>query len=618
MKLDKIYTFLPLLFAILLLSPHDARAQKPDTTDIYYRIHKRADKHKVTRWVYEGIFTDPIITHDTFPKVKDSKKGNAFLAYQGKVIRNIRIIALDPFGYSVNDTLKQFPNSLEKLGNQYHVNSRKYIIRNILLFKSDERLDPLEISESERLLRLYPYVNDARIYASTVKTGNNKDSVDITVIVQDKWSTILGSSLDVTNPDLKIIERNIFGLGHQLEEGITWSNSDQEINTFGKYTIFNLGHTFINSSIFYSTEKENKQWGISFDRPFYSPLAKWAGGAGFTRNLSLLNVVQNEGSENEIITSYPVNYKTEDMWLAKSFPVTQNKTASIHARSFNYMAGLRYYRVNYAERPSFSIDTNRLNRDQTMVLNNLGFSQRKYYKDRYLFRFGANEDIPEGYSIEYVHGLLNKEAASLWYYSGLKLAAGRHYDNLGYLSAGISYGTFYNKTFIGSGVWNADIYYFSDLFAGGKWFFRQFSRCQYTQGIDRLPYESVNINGNQMYGFSSELLSAKSKMVLNLEFVMYAPYQFIGFKFAPVLLCGFARTGDNLNDLAGGYTYQAYALGLLIRNEHFIANTFEISIGLYPYIPDNGTYLIKLDPVGSYNVRARDYNIGKPDLVPYQ
>ncbi|MES2559359.1 MAG: hypothetical protein V4590_06440 [Bacteroidota bacterium] len=616
MKLVNIHILLYTLLAAGLLCPYYALSQKPDTTNLYYRIHKKAQKHKVTEWIYDGIFRDPIVKHDTFPVIRNSKKKNPYLVYQGKVVRNIRVISLDPFGFSVNDTLKELPNKTEALANRYHVNTRRYIIRNILLFKSNKKLDPLEISESERLLRLSPYINDARIYVSGVKSRKNKDSVDVVVVVQDKWSTIIGSSLDPVNPDIKIIERNLFGLGHHLEEGVTWRNSDQEISSFGKYTVFNVSNTFVNASTFYTSAKTNTQWGVALDRPFYSALAKWAGGASYTRNYTLKEFPAD--GETEDIPVYPVNFHTKDIWIAKNFPVTRKKMASIDKRSSNYVLGLRYYQENYFARPSFSIDINRLNRDQTMLLNNLGFSKREYYKDRYLFRFGANEDIPEGYSVEYVHGIVNKEASSLWYYSGLKFATGRHYDHLGYLSAGMSYGTFYNKTFSGLGTVNADVYYFSDLFAGGRWFFRQFSRLQYTQGIDRMAYESVTINGNQMYGFSSDVLSGKSKAILNLEFVMYAPYQFIGFKFAPVLLCGFARTGDAISDLLNGHTYQAYALGLLIRNEYLISSTFEISIGLYPYVPGTGSYLIQLDPVGSYNVKARDYNIGKPELVPYQ
>jgi hypothetical protein len=253
-----------------------------------------------------------------------------------------------------------------------------------------------------------------------------------------------------------------------------------------------------------------------------------------------------------------------------------------------------------------------------MYLANFGFTQRKYYKDRYLFRFGANEDIPEGYSVEFVQGNRDKEDSRLEYYSGIKLAAGKHIKDIGYLSGGLSYGTFYNKASIGTGVMNADAYYFSDLITGGKWFFRGFTRFQYTQGFNREVYESVNINGSQMYGFSSSVLTAKSKMMLNLEFVMYAPYEVIGFKFAPVLLVGLARAGDNLGDMLNNYTYQSYAIGLLIRNEHLVVNTFAVSIGLYPFVPGLGDNIFKANPMGSHNVKTKDFNVGKADLVPYQ
>ncbi len=607
-----------MILAIILLFSYDVFSQQPDTTNVYYRLQQKSQKHKITRWIYDGIFRDPIRINDTIVPVKDNTKENAFFAYRDKIVRNIRVVSLDPFGQSVDDTLNYTPNKLEKFGNSYHVNTRKQTLKNILLFKPNKPLDPLEISESERLLRVYPYVNDARIYASIVKSAHNSDSVDITVVVQDKWTTLVWSSFDPTNPNIKIVERNLFGLGHQIEEDITLHNANQSISTAGKYTIFNTGKTFINSSLFYSSSSTINQWGVAIDRPFYSSLAKWAGGASYMRSYTRMSFLQNNATPNEPVISYPVNNQIEDVWVAKNFPVTNKKSASINKRSSNYGVGLRYYNVNYLERPSFIIDSYRINSNQTMVLNNIGFSKRKYYKDRNLFRFGANEDIPEGFSIEYVQGFLNKEANATRYYGGLKLAAGRHYDNIGYLSAGISYGTFYNKTFMGLGVLNTDINYFTDLLYFGNWSFRQYGLLQYTQGINRLPYESVNINGAQMYGYSSDLVSDKSKMILNLKMVMYTPYQLLGFRFAPVLMCGLARSGNTINDLLTGFTYQAYALGLLIRNEYLVANTFEVSIGIYPYVPGNESYLLRFNPISNYQIKPRDYGIGKPELVPYQ
>ncbi len=213
---------------------------------------------------------------------------------------------------------------------------------------------------------------------------------------------------------------------------------------------------------------------------------------------------------------------------------------------------------------------------------------------------------------------MKRELNPLWHYSGVKFAVGNHIENLGYISGGVSYGTFYNRTFVGSGVVNLDGFYFSDLIKLDGWFFRQFSRFKLIEGIDRQSYESVNLNGTQMYGFNSTVLSAKSKMILNLEFVMYAPYKWIGFQFAPVLLCGFAGMGKNFGSMFSGHLYQAYAIGVLIRNEYLVSNTFEISIGLYPFMPGSSDYSMKLNPITNYDVRARDYFISKPDMVAYQ
>lgn len=612
-------TYAYLTGLLWLILPVLLYAQKPaDTLDFYSRLQNKADKHKVTKWIYDAMFTDMNnVSDDTVIYTKSSKTQNAYLKYKGKIVRNITIVSLDPFGYSVNDTTEKNLGKLQSVANKYHIDTRKHVIRNLLLFKPDKELDPLEISESERVLRSSPYVNDARIYIRTL-SGKKKmsDSVDVVVVVQDKWTTILGSSFDMSLPNIVLIERNIFGLGHQFEENFQWDPVKSHLGTSGKYSIFNIRNSFITSTAYYSSLKDFSQVGVSLDRPFYSPLARWAGGVTISHtNDTYIYYPDPETQDNEL--KYPLNYDIQDLWFAKNIPLTEKKSSSIDKRSKSFTAGVRYYHKDIVTRPSFDIDTSRINRSQYMYLANAGFTQRKFYRDRYLYRFGANEDIPEGFLTEATQGIFQREFSSLWYYSGLRIASGKRYD-MGYFAAGIGYGTFYNKTFTGLGVLNADAFYFSNLIKGGRWFFREFTRFQFVHGIDRESYEKININGIQMYGFSSPVLAAQSKLILNLEFVMYAPYELIGFKFAPVLLCGLAKLGNGMGDLMSGRTYQSYALGVLIRNEHLVTNTFEISIGLYPFVPGEGSFLTRFNPISSYTIRARDYVVAKPDLIPYQ
>jgi hypothetical protein len=121
-----------------------------------------------------------------------------------------------------------------------------------------------------------------------------------------------------------------------------------------------------------------------------------------------------------------------------------------------------------------------------------------------------------------------------------------------------------------------------------------------------------------MYGFSSGNLTGKSKAIINLEFVLYLPYKFIGFQFAPVLFYSVAGLANNFGNMFSNTFYQSFALGVLIRNEYLVSSTFEFSIGFYPYMPGRADNSFIANPINNYNAQARDYFITKPDLVHYK
>jgi hypothetical protein len=585
-----------------------------DTANFYYKLEVKAKKNRFTSWAYDVVFEDFKPT-DTIAPISLFKKKpiNAFVKFQGKKIRNIDVVVLDPFGYSVNEFYGKKPNGFEILANKYHITTKEQIVKNLLLFKPNQKIDALTLSESERILRLSPSIFDARIYIQKSISVNN-DSIDILVVTQDRWTLTASSSFDLNSPNVILYDKNILGFGHQYSQGIEWNGTDKYLTTSGKYSIYSIKKTFVGFTAFYSTTKENKQIGAAIERLFFSPLTKWAGGLSVTKN----NTIYQQTFYETIINKYQLTYNTFDVWGAKSFEVSQKNMSLTDKKSINLITGLRYYNKQIFERPSFSIDTDFVNSNESMFLINVGISQRKYYRDRYLFRYGANEDIPEGNMIELVLGTLQKELTPLNYYAGIKLRTGKHINNIGYFSIGGGYGTFFQASKLNAGVVNLDAFYFTDLIKRKKWFFRQFVRLKFIEGINRANYESLNINGSQMYGFSSENLANKSKVILNLEFVMYAPYKLLGFQFAPVFFYGLAGIEKSFEKIFSNTFYQALALGVLIRNEYLASNTFEISLGIYPFMPGNADFTLKGNPIGNYNVKASDYFINKPDLVPYQ
>ena len=71
--------------------------------------------------------------------------------------------------------------------------------------------------------------------------------------------------------------------GQQFQQYARYSRPKNAFDYSGYYNISNLDNTFISSGISYQTDLNGTSASIVFDRPFYSPLARWAGGAQATK-----------------------------------------------------------------------------------------------------------------------------------------------------------------------------------------------------------------------------------------------------------------------------------------------------------------------------------------------
>ena len=127
-----------LLFTILFLSCNLLCAQdktvKKDSVKVYRDIEKFSKKSKFSKFMYKLIFRT-LPTKKAPPKKKPKKIVNTLAGFEGKIIRKINIESLDPFGYSITDTLNKPHNWVEKFGNGIHSKSKKWTLRNYLLFK---------------------------------------------------------------------------------------------------------------------------------------------------------------------------------------------------------------------------------------------------------------------------------------------------------------------------------------------------------------------------------------------------------------------------------------------------------------------------------------------------
>ncbi len=166
-------------------------AQKPgevrtDSAKGYKSIEKFSKRSTLSKMQYRIVFKS------TLPPSRKKKKTRLeqryYHNYEGKIIRNILISTLDPFGYSVKDTAISPEGFLKRAGYSLHVKTLPLAVRNLLLFKKNDAFDSLKVKESERLIRSQQYVREVFLYPVNISKGS--DSVDIIIRVLDLWTIV--------------------------------------------------------------------------------------------------------------------------------------------------------------------------------------------------------------------------------------------------------------------------------------------------------------------------------------------------------------------------------------------------------------------------------------------
>lgn len=605
-----------LLLVIISMSICDSafaqeKPAKKDSTQIYQNIESFSVKRKFTKFMYQLFFkpTSPTLIKEAKKKTYKKLIQKPYSSFEGKTIRNINIVTLDPFGNSIGDSIKSKPNFLTKAGNRIHVQSRNFTIRNLLLIQKNQPFDSLLVKESERLVRSMNYINDVSFYVKSVSA--NSDSVDIYIRELDKWSIIPGGSLSATRMNINIRENNFLGLGHEFQNGFTWNHEKGNFAYNTNYYIPNIRNTFINSNLHFNIDEfGNSVRSFAIDRPFFSPFAKWAAGvslAQFRRDS-----VYTSGILPEL---QKFKFNVQDYWAGSAVQLFKGNTEYI--RTTNFISTARFLRIRYVEKSDEMYDTAHFYTDENFYLTSLGISTRKYVQDKYIFNFGITEDVPIGKVFNLTVGYQNKNNTGRFYFGG-RISFGNYYS-WGYFSPTFEYGTFFNYSHSEQAVFKAGLNYFTGLIEIGEWKFRQFVKPGFTFGINPFITDSLTIkDGTGLRGFNSAGLSGTSRLLVTLQTQSYAPWNFIGFRFGPFFNITLGMLGNEANGFRNSKVYSQIGIGVLIKNLNLVMNTFQMSVAFYPSIPGNGNNILKMNSFKTTDFGFNDFEIGKPDKVRYQ
>lgn len=603
----KIGIYLLILFSYQFAIAQENQIQK-DTSKGYRAIEKYSKKRKFTKFIHKLIFHSLEIENVTKSNFQKTQTKN-YLTFEGKIIRNIEIKTLDPFGNSDTDTTKLPKKFIEKAGNSLHVKTKQFAIKNLLLIKKNVPLDSLLMKESERIIRSQRF---ARRVSSEIKLVA-QDSVDVHITILDAWSLAPDVSPTTTKTKFYLKEKNVFGLGHELANTYTKSLTSKQFGYSFNYFVPTIKNSFISTRLKYEIDFDrNYDKSVTIERPFFSSYTRWAGGIQFGQNFNKINTL--DANQSLSIQNSKFNY--QDYWTGRSFQL--NKGNSEYDRTTNFITSARYFNKNYSDTPFINADSLSIYSVEKLYLISLGITSRKFTQDKYIFNFNVVEDVASGFVYSITSGY-QKKYNDYKFYVGGKIALGRFYK-FGYLSGNLECGTFLDLGKTNQTATSLQLIYFTNLHEYGKWKFRHFVKPQLIVGNNRLNsnYDKLSLNEdrNGIEGFSSNTLFGTKKLLLTLQSQGYSPWHLLGFRLNPYMSYIAGMLGQENIGFSKSKLYSQISMGLIISNDFLVFSSFQFSLSYYPSIPD-GNSMFKTNALSTSDFGLQNFEITKPSLIAY-
>lgn len=593
------------LIALAFCCSHYCANAQRDSSAIYDRIDQFAKKRKLTQVLYDAIFVAPAQVSEELKAKGPGSPKNQFTRYQGRTIRSINIHVLDPFATDVNDTIVRPTNWIERVGNSAHMTTRKRVVKGILLFKVGDALDPLELRESERLLRTYALVNDARITVHPAQ--DERGVVDILVVVQDRWSLEVAASGDLNGANVQIAESNLLGMGQFLEQQVGYDHSRTRPVLQGTHRVYNFGESYVSSAVGYVASEEQDQVLLSVNRPFFSPLTKWAGNTTVSHSWYRPDL----DPRYTITRAGTLQTRRYDLWGGLSLRASADTAQD--ARSESIVLATRY--IDQAYRVSGALADSLRYPDARTALVSIQFSEQHFVKDRYLYRFGSAEDVALGRLFSFTSGAVWSPGGPPLPYTGVRASQAIYTENGRYTLLTVGVGSYWRNGKSTNAGASISLYGFTELLGLGNWKLRQFITATYAKAINPTSPLSLDLGGEQLSRMNAYGWFGDQKLLFRTETVAYSPLSVLGFRFAPVLVLGVGTLAAEHEPLHASTYRLAVGLGLLIRNERLLSNTFRVSLAFYPWLPAELGDQLRYNALNSLRLNTPSLAPGAPGVV---
>ncbi|MDB5211345.1 MAG: hypothetical protein JWQ30_2172, partial [Sediminibacterium sp.] len=509
----------------------------------------------------------------------------AFNPYRGKIIRNILIEKLG-FNRSVNDTTKVTRNLFNDIGNKLHPSTSRRVIINNLFFTPGDTLYPYLMADNERFLRELTYLQDARI---TVKQTSSIDSVDVIVICKDVFP--FGGSMDAGTAQMasfEVNDDNLFGRGNRLQIRNIYDVTRRPDYGIGfEFLKRNFAGSFINLSFGYRNEspafnsgrREEKNLFLAGELPLVSPYHVWTGAFEVAHHFT-----ENGYLDDSLYkTNFKYRYRIVDGWIGYNIGARKQLQENFKSR-FKKLIAIRAVSRKFQDIPEFYKTVyNSDYSDLATVLGSFTIFEQDYYHTNFLYGFGRNEDVPEGFSMSVIGGWSSRNRVSRPY-AGFEYQRNYFSNRKNYINYTLRLGTYYNSGRFEDISFLTSVEYFTKLRKlSSKWYIRHFLSGSITQLARTFLNDPLRLSSD--YGIpqlNNPDLRASTRVSFNAETVFYNTWKLVGFSFAPFVFTNVSYLKTIGLNVKTGDVYAAFGGGARTRNENLVFGTMELKAYYYP------------------------------------
>lgn len=547
--------------------------------DSYQSLKVESSKNPWSKRLFSLLVQEP-----TPPdKIKENKSLiEDYRPYEGKIIRNISVKSLDPFGTDIRNPEAKVEGF--NFFNNINVTTREQTVKNLLQFRRGDPVKPAIMAASEANIRNASYILDARVIIEPIP--ENEDFVDVKVIVRDKWT--IGAeihNLSSSKTNIEFFDKNILGTGSRVGLNFVYSSKyDRKFGFGGNYLYENVAKTNIDLEGNYLDEIRAHRLSMSASRKL-QPKFNYFGEISYKNNIR-----RTDRYEWDSIT--PDRREEFSATLGRAFTLPSENSIRRFAIGLRYKNKSPEYRDKlYQEHVKDKLIPYKYVKNQLWLMQ-LSLYQTSYLREYLIYNFGTTENIAHGYNISTQFGYSKFDDYKNSMYGSLSASFGTSKMIQGNIYFNSSIASFFGNGKPYGGVLKLGVNYYTPLKRISNLRYRQFLSVSYGKLLhpDRYFGDRIYMGEHtslQMRDWRNGR-SGIEQLLVKSETDIFSNYEIAGFRllFYNFFDMGWINPGGGIFK-SDNFNY-GMGLGIRIRNDFVILNTIDLKIGVYPKLDQSG------------------------------